>query len=81
MRIALRACELLTVGGRMVYSTCTFNPVEDEAVVQAVCLSHSGAACFWCRSKHLLAVGWGLSLMLCACRCYSAQGALCSCWT
>ena len=27
---------MLKVGGRLVYSTCTFNPVEDEAVVQAV---------------------------------------------
>ena len=33
LRIALRGCELLSVGGRMVYSTCSFNPVEDEAVV------------------------------------------------
>lgn len=30
----------LQVGGRLVYSTCTFNPVEDEAVVAEV-LSHS----------------------------------------
>lgn len=36
LRIALRACELLRVGGRLVYSTCTFNPVEDEAVVAEV---------------------------------------------
>jgi len=33
LKIALRAAEILKVGGRMVYSTCTFNPVEDEAVV------------------------------------------------
>ena len=26
----------MTVGGRIVYSTCSFNPVEDEAVVTAV---------------------------------------------
>lgn len=26
------------VGGRLVYSTCTFNPIEDEAVVAEVCL-------------------------------------------
>ena len=36
LRITLRACELLRVGGRLVYSTCTFNPVEDEAVVAEV---------------------------------------------
>ncbi|GAX75610.1 hypothetical protein CEUSTIGMA_g3054.t1 [Chlamydomonas eustigma] len=33
LRIALKGCKLLKVGGRMVYSTCTFNPIEDEAVV------------------------------------------------
>ena len=34
---------MLKVGGRLVYSTCTFNPVEDEAVVQAVrCISMPG---------------------------------------
>ena len=26
------------MGGRLVYSTCTFNPVEDEAVVAEVCM-------------------------------------------
>lgn len=35
-RITLRGCELLKVGGRLVYSTCTFNPIEDEAVVAEV---------------------------------------------
>ena len=28
-----RGLEMLEVGGRLVYSTCSFNPVEDEAVV------------------------------------------------
>jgi len=32
-RIAKRGLELLAVGGRMVYSTCSFNPIEDEAVL------------------------------------------------
>lgn len=36
MRIAARAAYLLQVGGRMIYSTCTFNPVENEAVVAEV---------------------------------------------
>jgi tRNA (cytosine34-C5)-methyltransferase len=33
LRIALRGLALLRVGGLMAYSTCSFNPVEDEAVV------------------------------------------------
>mmetsp|Transcript_15201 Transcript_15201/g.36163 ORF Transcript_15201/g.36163 Transcript_15201/m.36163 type:complete len:1022 (+) Transcript_15201:100-3165(+) len=33
VRIALQAARLLKVGGRMIYSTCSFNPVENEAVV------------------------------------------------
>jgi len=32
-RIAKRGLEMLAVGGRMVYSTCSFNPIEDEAVL------------------------------------------------
>ena len=31
-----RALELTAVGGRVVYSTCTLNPLENEAVVAAV---------------------------------------------
>lgn len=33
VQVAFRGLQLLKVGGRMVYSTCSFNPVEDEAVV------------------------------------------------
>ena len=36
LRIALHACQMLKEGGRLVYSTCTFNPIEDEAVVAEV---------------------------------------------
>ncbi|KAL0861678.1 hypothetical protein ABMA27_009164 [Loxostege sticticalis] len=32
-RVLRRGCELLALGGRLVYSTCSFNPIENEAVV------------------------------------------------
>ena len=35
VRILIRALQMLKVGGRVVYSTCSMNPVEDEAVVAA----------------------------------------------
>jgi multisite-specific tRNA:(cytosine-C5)-methyltransferase len=35
-RIAARCAALLAPGGRMVYSTCSLNPLEDEAVVAAL---------------------------------------------
>ena len=31
----MRGLELLDTGGRLVYSTCSLNPIEDEAVVAA----------------------------------------------
>ena len=31
-----RALDLLAPGGRMVYSTCSLNPLEDEAVIANV---------------------------------------------
>ena len=34
--IALRGVNLLEVGGLLCYSTCTLNPIEDEAVVAAI---------------------------------------------
>ncbi|XP_020537968.1 RNA cytosine-C(5)-methyltransferase NSUN2 isoform X2 [Jatropha curcas] len=36
VQIAMRGLSLLKVGGRMVYSTCSMNPVEDEAVVAEI---------------------------------------------
>lgn len=36
LRIAIRGVEQLAVGGRMVYSTCSLNPIEDEAVIASL---------------------------------------------
>ncbi|GJD10539.1 tRNA (cytosine(34)-C(5))-methyltransferase [Galdieria sulphuraria] len=36
LAILLRGCDLLETGGKLVYSTCSLNPVENEAVVAEV---------------------------------------------
>jgi tRNA (cytosine34-C5)-methyltransferase len=43
IQIAKRGANLLKVGGLMVYSTCSFNPVENEAVVSALLQSSRGS--------------------------------------
>ena len=41
VRILIRSLQMLKVGGRVVYSTCSMNPVENEAVV-ASAIEHCG---------------------------------------
>eukprot|EP00891_Asterochloris_glomerata_P009762 jgi/Astpho2/9762/e_gw1.00149.36.1_t len=53
VRIALHACQMVKVGGRVVYSTCTFNPIEDEAVVAEVLRASKGAMQLLDMSSHL----------------------------
>lgn len=44
VRILLRALQMLKVGGRVVYSTCSMNPVENEAVVSTAIDRCGGAS-------------------------------------
>ncbi|CAM6097710.1 unnamed protein product [Calypogeia fissa] len=42
IQIAMRGVALLRVGGRLVYSTCSLNPIEDEAVVGEILRQSEG---------------------------------------
>lgn len=41
-RILQRGVQLLKPGGRVVYSTCSLNPLEDEAVVAEILRRNRG---------------------------------------
>lgn len=51
--ISVNYCDCMQVGGRLVYSTCSFNPVENEAVVAAVLEATKGAMRLVDVSDHL----------------------------
>jgi 16S rRNA C967 or C1407 C5-methylase (RsmB/RsmF family) len=42
LRILKRAMDMLKPGGRLVYSTCSFNPVENEAVIASALKARKG---------------------------------------
>ncbi|KAI9798238.1 MAG: hypothetical protein M1835_002724 [Candelina submexicana] len=44
VRMLIRALQMLKVGGRVVYSTCSMNPVENEAVVSTAIARCGGLA-------------------------------------
>lgn len=43
VRILLRAMKMLDHHGRIVYSTCSLNPVENEAVIASALTTNPGA--------------------------------------
>jgi len=46
LKLLTRGLALLRVGGRLVYSTCAFNPLENEAVVGAALAKYVHAITF-----------------------------------
>ena len=56
LNILYRGLELLKVGGRLVYSTCSLNPMEDESVVATALQKHQGAVRLAPPPEHLQGV-------------------------
>uniref|UniRef100_A0A1Q3EYJ8 tRNA (cytosine(34)-C(5))-methyltransferase n=1 Tax=Culex tarsalis TaxID=7177 RepID=A0A1Q3EYJ8_CULTA len=52
-RIVKRGAELLEVGGKLVYSTCSLNPIENEAVLHHL-LAETGDALEIVEASHLV---------------------------
>ncbi|KAK7898633.1 hypothetical protein WMY93_019486 [Mugilogobius chulae] len=58
LRIAVRGVEQLAVGGRMVYSTCSLNPIEDEAVIASLLEKSEGSLELMDASADLPGLKW-----------------------